>query len=182
MPKDIEGKGLKFEMEPDRTAGEKKVKAEPTRDRMKLYKVKVLRLNVDRDNADLPIHVASNDRYGNRPKQFFPNTEVYLTDSELNVLRDSAQEDYIEIPGTSGIYQSPNPLGAAEAQFPGFKARWGRTGVVLEKRTPNFAVEILDTVILPVAGLISANVGRAIVEGGDPDFRVVPKAVDRVVA
>jgi len=171
-----------FDIEPAKKHGQEKVKAQETYDTMKLFKCRVMRVNIEKENQDLPIHVHSNDRYGNRPKQFFPNQEVLLTESEMDVLRNSAQEDYIEIPSTSGIYKTLNPLVAAESEFPGWKASWGRRGVVVEKRTPNYAIDVTDVVKIPAAGIVSANVGRAILEGGDPDFVINQRAVDKMAS
>lgn len=117
---------------------------QPAKDpaRKRRLKVIVHRLNVDDDNKDLPITI--NDLGDpNGRIVFSPGKPVELTQAQLNILKDSVEENEIVVPEGSGIYETSNPVQAAETNYPGFRATLDReTGqIILRRRTPNFMIE-----------------------------------------
>ena len=108
-----------------------------------MKKVRVYRLNVDEQNTDLIITVHDLGDPKNGKAAFYPGQEVTLTQTQINILKDSVVRHQISIEHGSGIYEASNPLTAAKAQFRGFNAYMDRhTGmVVVVKTEPNYSVE-----------------------------------------
>jgi len=82
--------------------------------------VKVHRMGVDENNRFLPIVVLVNDIRSKR--EFTPGDPVELDDVQIQSLRDAAYNCAIQIPDDSAIYDSRNPLAAAEKMYEGMKA------------------------------------------------------------
>jgi hypothetical protein len=107
----------------------------------KRFLCKVHRLGTERENTDLVISV---NVVGKKKKEFFPNQEVVLLDYHINVLRNAIISTQIELPTDSTVYSAKNPIAEAEKNWPGFKAVYGGSGmIVMEKNTPLYSVEVL---------------------------------------
>ena len=107
----------------------------------KTKKVKIYRSSGAPENQDLVISVCVNNPK-NR-KKFYPGEEVELTITEIDVLRNSVEENALFIPPDSGIYQAKEPLSVARNQYPGMAAGYDHvTGLIkMVKRTPNYMIE-----------------------------------------
>lgn len=101
----------------------------------------VHRSNVDPDNNSLPITVTANNL--SSKKVFLPGSEVTLTESQLDVLRNSVEEVRLDIPVDSAIYSSPDPMALAQNMYPGMLPKTDEStgGIFVTKRTPNYIIE-----------------------------------------
>lgn len=126
-------------------ADEAKVVKRAEKEVSKRYECKVYRLNVERENAELPISV---NVIGKKKREFTPGEKVVLHDYHIGVLRNAVDSTQIEVPSESGVYKSANPIAEAERNFPGFKAiRNSIDGtILLSKEVPLYSVEILREV------------------------------------
>jgi len=109
------------------------------------YRCVVHRLNTEKENADLPISVCL---VGKKRKVFDPNKEVVLKGYLIDILRNAVEENDIEIPSESAIYEHSNPIAIAERNFPGFRATQNQEdGIIhLMKSTPMYSVEVRGAV------------------------------------
>ena len=114
--------------------------------RVKWFKVKVHRANVEPENSMLPItvNVIGSPALGGK-KVFSPGQTVELTAAQINVLKTPVETSFV-IPDTSGIYEERNPIQAARQQYPDFEFKHDRvTGsIVASKSTPNYFVEHVE--------------------------------------
>lgn len=106
----------------------------------KRFRCVVHRLNIDRENADLPISV---DVIGKKKRVFYPGEEVVLHDYHIEVLDNAVDSTELELPAESGIYTSGNPLQQAMKNYPGFKAIRDEVdgSIKLFKNTKMYSVE-----------------------------------------
>lgn len=107
------------------------------------FRVIVHRLNVERENADLPISV---NLVGRKRRVFNPGEPTILYGYHIEILRNAVEDNEFEVPSESAAYESINPIKIAEANFPGYRARVrDEDGVIiLTKRVPMYSVEILE--------------------------------------
>jgi hypothetical protein len=72
-----------------------------------------------------------------------PGQPIKLHPDQIQAIKDEVIETEIEIPESSGVYESENPLRLAEQHYPGFSARLNEmSGVItVTQKTPLFAVE-----------------------------------------
>lgn len=121
-------------------AAVKAVKTE-TDPRKIIRRVIVNRLNVDTKNQNLIVTVNDLGAHNGR-KSFYPGQEVELSQVHINILKDAAERINLEIPPSSGIYESADPVKAARAQYPGFSVNQNKTsGVVsIERVQPNYSI------------------------------------------
>lgn len=114
-------------------------------DEPKRFKCKVYRLNVEKENADLPISV---NLVGRKKREFAPGEEVVLYDYHIGILRNAVNETELTIPAESGIYQHSNPMAKAEDAYPGFRASRSEVDgtIKLVRRIPMYSVEVLREV------------------------------------
>ena len=131
-------------MEEQKTVKEeqKTVKEDPRNQR---FYCKVYRLNSQGEDKNNPIPV--NDLGDHRHGRAFaiPGQETILSKVQINILKDAVVYHNIKVPEDSGVYDAPDPLRAAEKQFPKFKAMYDRHSgkIVLVKKEPQFSVEVL---------------------------------------
>jgi hypothetical protein len=107
----------------------------------KVKKYRVHRSNCDPDNKDVLISVTFNTA-ANR-MAFWPGEEVELTESQVNVLKNSVEEVRIVLPPESGVYSSENPLVVAKSFYPNMQAELDRSTnlITMVQRTPNYIIE-----------------------------------------
>ncbi len=105
-------------------------------------KCMVHRLNCDESNAKIPITVNAVGRM-NGKKVFAPGEVVNLTQAQYNNLVDAVDEPEILIQEESGIYDSSDPMKAAQSRYPGFKIiKNPETGfITATKRDPHYSIE-----------------------------------------
>jgi len=120
-------------------------KAEPKAAKPKKLRVRVYRANCDEQNRDLAIKVTANS--ANNRKVFLPGEEVWLSDTQVSILRDSVTENRIDIEPASGIYSAKDPEVAAKNQYPGMQIKRNPiNGHLFAFRSiPNFIIETLET-------------------------------------
>ena len=118
----------------------------PAEKRVKSFKCVVLRHNIDPENANLPVIVTANN-FSNR-KQFTPGTEVILTETEIDILKNSVEEDQIQIMPDSGIYKSRDPLALASELYAGFQpVRDPNSGQInMIRNVANYSVHVINEV------------------------------------
>ena len=106
--------------------------------------VRVFRANCDEANRDNVIKVTANGPAGR--KVFLPGEEVWLSDVQLNILRDSVVTNEIFIDAGSGIYSAKNPEVAAKNQYPNMRvSRDETTGrIFVWRNIPNYIIEKLE--------------------------------------
>jgi len=107
----------------------------------RLFRVVVHRLNTEKENASLPISVHC---VGLKKRVLNPGEETTLYGYHISILRDAVEEDEIEIPSESAVYQAEDPLRKAEENFPGFRAtvREEDGTIIVHRRLPMYSVEI----------------------------------------
>lgn len=117
-------------------------KATPKKPR--LIKCRVHRSNCDPDNKDTPISVTPN-AITNR-KVFWPGEEVSLTQSHIDILKNSVEEIRIQIPPESGIYAAKDPVAVAKNYYPAMTAEINPQDntISMISRTPNYLIEFLE--------------------------------------
>lgn len=110
----------------------------------KLIKCRVHRSNCDPDNKDMPISVTPNS-ISNR-KIFWPGEEVELTQSHINILKDSVEEVRLPIPLESGIYASKDPVAVAKNFYPAMTPEIDPMNnmITMVSRIPNYIIETID--------------------------------------
>lgn len=118
-----------------------KTESEP---KVKLIKCRVHRSNCDPDNKDMPISVTVNSI--SNKKTFWPGEEIELTQSHINVLKDSVEEVRLPIPPESGIYASKDPIAVAKNFFPSMTPEVNPVDntITMISRTPNYIVELSE--------------------------------------
>ena len=116
----------------------------PKRVKDKLIKCRVYRSNVDPDNRDMHISVTHNSLA--HKKIFWPGEEVELTEGQINILKDSVEENRLFIPAESGIYASKDPIAVAKNFYPNMRAEVNPTDntISMISRVPNFIVELVE--------------------------------------
>jgi len=107
----------------------------------KLIKCRIHRSNCDPENRDMPISVTVNS--SSNKKVFWPGQEIELSESHINVLKDSVEEFRIPIPSESGIYASKDPVTVARNSFPTMKAEINPADnmITMVSRIPNYIIE-----------------------------------------
>ena len=115
----------------------------PKTNQKKKYPVRVFRTSGDEANRDHVIKITANGP--NERAVFKPGEKFELTETQLNILRDSIIDTEIEIEPNSGIYSARDPQVAAQNMFPDMQIiRDPYTGrIVCRKRIPNYAINFL---------------------------------------
>ena len=95
----------------------------------------------ERENA-IVVHDLGDEAHG--LAVCYPNRPAILSQVQINILKEAVERYEIAVPETSGIYQEPDPLSAAKAQFPQFQAIKDRaTGSIkLIRERARFAVNV----------------------------------------
>lgn len=121
---------------------EAKAKEEAKAIAKNLIKCKVYRSNIDPDNKDNPIQVTANVISNKRV--FWPGEEVSLTQTHINILRDSVEETRIPIPAESGIYASKDPVAVAKNFYPSMTAEISQMDgtITMVSKIPNYIIEM----------------------------------------
>jgi len=106
--------------------------------------VRIWRANCDDANKDNVIKVTANGPKGR--KVFLPGQDVWLTETQLNILKDSVVTNEITIDAGSGIYSAKNPEVAAKNQYPQMQIKRDQvTGqIVVWRNIPNFIIEKVE--------------------------------------
>ena len=105
---------------------------------------RVYRANCDEENRDWIIKVTANGPH--ERAVFKPGQEIELTETQINILKDSVVESRIEIPGDSGIYSAKNPEVAAKNMYPDFQVEKDpyTNLIAMTKRLPKYIIEYLE--------------------------------------
>ena len=104
---------------------------------------KVHRTNCAEENMMIPIIVNPCSAKLGGKKIFVPGEEVELTKAQYEILKDAKEPHDIIIPPDSGIYNAPDPLKSARANYPGYSiARDPNDGRLhATMSVPNYIIE-----------------------------------------
>jgi hypothetical protein len=108
----------------------------------KEYLCIVHRVNTEKENADFPIIVSL---VGKKRRVVSPGEKARLFGYHILILRDSVNETEISVPSESAVYESKDPLKAAEQNFPGFRAIRNEDDgtITLLRHSPRYSVEVI---------------------------------------
>lgn len=114
--------------------------------RQQRFYCKVYHLSADSGSRDavIPVNDLGDIRHGRAA--CVPGKRTILSKVQIGILKEAVVRHKLPVPEDSGIYGEPDPLKAAEKQFPKFHAIYDRnTGqIFLEKIEPRFSVEIIE--------------------------------------
>lgn len=121
--------------------------------RKQRFFVKVHPLQAEGTDRGNPIPVNDVGDHAHGRAVCYPNKEGVLSQVQINILRDSVERFYLEVPEDSGIHEEANPIKMAEKQYPGFTARIDKMTqrLIVFKDKPRFSVEVLRPVEKPKA-------------------------------
>ena len=94
------------------------------------------------ENRLVPISVNDCSGQARARVEFVPGQAVFLSQTQIDILKDAERRTEFAMPPGSGCYQDVNPLASAESENPGFQASWDVNGqVVLTQVVKRFIVE-----------------------------------------
>jgi len=140
MTDDIKSTTVKKTVEPTQRSAQKR--EDP---RKQLFRVKVNHLLAEGKSRDNPIPVNDLGDQAHGRAVCYPNQPAILSQVQINILKQAVEKSRVVMAEDSGIFETANPLKAAEKQNPGFKAVNDKTTghIILERNRPRFSVEII---------------------------------------